>query len=63
MSPGSHARILVAGGAGFIGSALVRHLALRTDATVVNVDALMSRYAPRSASHSGCGRSVAFTGR
>ena len=39
-SSASDVRILVTGGAGFIGSALVRHLVLRTVATVVNVDAL-----------------------
>lgn len=33
-------RILVTGGAGFIGSALVRRLVLATDATVINVDKL-----------------------
>ena len=32
--------LLVTGGAGFIGSALVRHLIVDTDYTVVNVDAL-----------------------
>lgn len=32
--------VLVTGGAGFIGSALVRHLIENTDVTVVNVDAL-----------------------
>jgi dTDP-glucose 4,6-dehydratase len=40
MSLGSDARILVTGGAGFIGSALVRHLVLQTGATVINVDKL-----------------------
>jgi dTDP-glucose 4,6-dehydratase len=33
-------RILVTGGAGFIGSALCRHLVLKTPATVLNVDKL-----------------------
>src|SRR5476651_1896109 len=33
-------RILVTGGAGFIGSALVRHLILKTDHEVVNLDKL-----------------------
>ena len=32
--------ILVTGGAGFIGSALVRHLIDRTNSTVINVDKL-----------------------
>ena len=33
-------RILVTGGAGFIGSALCRHLIAETDAAVINVDKL-----------------------
>lgn len=33
-------RILVTGGAGFIGSALVRHVILKTDHEIVNVDSL-----------------------
>ncbi len=38
MTASADARILVTGGAGFIGSALVRHLVLETGATVVDVD-------------------------
>ncbi|MGD0485039.1 MAG: dTDP-glucose 4,6-dehydratase, partial [Gemmatimonadales bacterium] len=40
MSPASDRRILVTGGAGFIGSALVRHLVRHTGAFVTNVDKL-----------------------
>jgi dTDP-glucose 4,6-dehydratase len=35
-----HARLLITGGSGFIGSALVRQLAAETECTVVNVDKL-----------------------
>ena len=33
-------KILVTGGAGFIGSALIRHIISNTDFTVINVDKL-----------------------
>jgi len=33
-------KILVTGGAGFIGSALIRHLILNTEYSVINVDKL-----------------------
>ncbi len=41
-------RVLVTGGAGFIGSALCRHLIAKTDATVINVDKLTYAANPRS---------------
>jgi dTDP-glucose 4,6-dehydratase len=42
------ARILVTGGAGFIGSALVRHLVEQTDHTVLNLDKLTYAGNPQS---------------
>src|SRR5262245_33312246 len=39
-APGAPATIVVTGGAGFIGSALIRQLVRETDATVVNLDKL-----------------------
>ena len=45
-------RILVTGGAGFIGSALVRHLIANTDHEVLNVDALTyAGYLPSDCNH------------
>jgi dTDP-glucose 4,6-dehydratase len=41
-------RILVTGGAGFIGSALIRHLLAESGATVVNVDKLTYAASPNS---------------
>jgi dTDP-glucose 4,6-dehydratase len=40
MSTGDHFKILVTGGAGFIGSAVIRSIILETDFRVVNVDKL-----------------------
>ena len=40
MSAGSSMKILVTGGKGFIGSAVVRHLIQQTDHHVVNCDAM-----------------------
>src|SRR5262252_5330117 len=42
-------RILVTGGAGFIGSALCRHLIAETDAAVINIDKLTYAGNPRYA--------------
>src|ERR1700749_1166066 len=39
-SPRNSMHILVTGGAGFIGSAVCRHLILETDAEIINVDKL-----------------------
>jgi len=42
------ARILVTGGAGFIGSALCRHLIAETNSAVINLDKLTYAANPRN---------------
>jgi dTDP-glucose 4,6-dehydratase len=44
----SNARVLVTGGAGFIGSALIRHLLANSDASIVNVDKLTYAASPEA---------------
>jgi dTDP-D-glucose 4,6-dehydratase len=48
---GGRLRILVTGGAGFIGSALCRHLVLATSASVLNVDKLTYAASKAAADH------------
>lgn len=45
--------ILITGGAGFIGSALIRHILRHTDAAVVNVDALTYAASPEAVEIAG----------
>src|SRR6185503_14226345 len=46
-----HGKILVTGGAGFIGSALIRHLLDASEASIVNVDKLTYAASPASIPH------------
>ncbi len=55
-------RILVTGGVGFIGSAVVRQYIARTDATVINLDKLTYAASPEAvaefATNAGCTQSL-----